>query len=205
MESSVFDGVTVTDDTFIVVESITVMIHRPDFPLPSFAVAVITAMPGATAVTSPISAFTVATFVVSDDQATSLFSVLSGKMLELSVIFSFTSSLAAFGLIVTEVAFTSETVISHVSESVPHLAVIVAFPFAKAVTFPVVASTAAMAGLLEVKVTVLSSAFAGDTSVVRVTDFPITRLDVSGVTVMDVMGTDVSHTALNVTSDVPMV
>ena len=65
------------------VDAVTVTVHVALFPLPSFAVAVIVAVPGATAVTSPL-AFTVATDELDVVQFSPLLVAFEGATVALS-------------------------------------------------------------------------------------------------------------------------
>ena len=138
-------GDTITEATGITL-AVTVIVHVPDLPLPSAAVAVIVAVPAALAVTLPVVS-TVATASLLDAHVTDLFVASVGDIAAESSHVSPTTSPFSVGLTFNASTFISSTftvynaVLGFVS-SAPCFAVnvIIAVPAFLAVTFPVVAS-----------------------------------------------------------------
>ena len=134
--------------------------------LPSAVVAVMVALPFATAVTTPL-AFTVATAVLSEAQVTVLFVALSGNTMavRLPVCPGFSDRVAGATLNPVTEVLTSTAQVAVLPPSAV-VAVMMALPLATAVTTPVW-STAATPVLLELQLTALLVALAGCTVAVR--------------------------------------
>ena len=146
----------------------TVTLHSA-FTLPQLAV--IVALPIATAVTLPFSS-TVA-MLLSDEVHTTVLSVaLSGETVAVSCSFAPIRSSISVLLKVTAVASMGSTVTLHSAFTLPQLAVIVALPIATAVTLPF-SSTVAMLLSDEVHTTVLSVVLSGETVAVSCSFAPI--------------------------------
>jgi nicotinic acetylcholine receptor alpha-3 len=134
--------------------------------LPSFVVTVIVAVPSATAVTKPL-ASTVATEVLSDDHVTEGSVAVAGVTMAVNCCVSVGSKITDTGLILTAFTLVS-TVTTQVAVLFPSfvVTVIVAVPFATAVTSPL-ASTVATAVLSDDQVTEGSVAVSGVTVAIK--------------------------------------
>ena len=158
-----------TATTFFLTVTVQVAVLSP-------ALAVIVAVPSATAVTLPF-ASTVATDVLLELQVTVLFVALSGFTVAASVTDSpSVSSSEDLSSVTDSTAMTFFlTVTEQVAVLSPALAVMVAVPSATAVTLPF-ASTVATAVLSELQVTVLFVALSGFTVAASVADSPSVRV-----------------------------
>ena len=156
--------------------------------LPSAVVAVIVALPAATAVTVPLFE-TVATEVLLEVHVTVLFAASLGVTVAVRLPVAPTLSVSVVGLsvmpvtaIVWVLTLTLQVLLKPPSAVV---AVIVALPTATAVTVPLI-ETVAMELLLEVYVMLLFVALLGVTVAVRLPDAPTFSVNVVGLSVMPV-------------------
>ena len=129
-------------------------------------VAVMVAFPTAIAVTLPF-ASTVATLSSDEVHVTVLSVVVTGSIVAVSVSVSVAFRVIAVLFRVMDAAGVASTVTAQVADTLPQVAVIVAFPTAIAVTLPF-ASTVATLSSDEVHVTVLSVVVAGSIVAVSV-------------------------------------
>ena len=139
---------------------LTVTVQVAVTPLPSWAVAVIVAVPALTPVTTPLE-LTVATDVLELDQVTALSAALLGVTVAVKVVVAPTLMLAVVLFSVMPLTRMGVTVTAQVADFPPAVAVIVAVPTPFAVTVPL--DTVATEVLELLHVTVLSVASVGAT------------------------------------------
>ena len=167
------------------------MVHLAETLLPSFALAVMVAVPSLTAVTSPF-ASTVAMFSSEEVHARLLFVAFSGATLAFNANVSPSVSVCSVALSVMPSTSTTGafTFMVHLAETLlPSVAltVMVAVPSLTAVTSPF-ASTVAMFSSEEVHARLLFDALAGSTLAVRFTVSPSSRVFSVIFSVMDATG-----------------
>jgi len=192
-------GLTVTDVTSVGAGGVTVIVALPALPDPSTAVAVMVAVPGATAVTVP-SWVTVATLEADDDQVTARCAALDGATEAVRTWVPPTMMLAAVGLTVTDVTsvgaggVTVIVALPDTPDPSTAVAVIIAVPGETAVTIP----AEIVATLVSDDDQVMAGHVASDGATVNLKYCvpPTTRFAVAGLTVTDVTGIGVPVTVI---------
>ena len=144
-----------------------------------------TALPSATAVTTPL--ITVATKAFDVLHSTAFSSASLGLMVAISVVFCPSTKVTVF--LSRETLSTGVVIVTEqVADFSPAFAIIVTIPLFNAVTRPFWSTLAMVASLLD-QVTVLSVALSGLTVALRVSDWPLVRFRLVLLSVTDVTAT----------------